>query len=991
MVDGAYSHVASSVERQQRMSWLDSFVSTPIAWNVAVELLTRPQYQVFAAGTLSKKISSSWSSLLKEHKKELCDVVLSTIGDASTSVMLKSTLCNTVTHIILQSTPHDWPDPIADTLYLSQYGSESASDTRIVWIQLVSSVADAVNQSPNNISTQQHEMLRKYIKDVSADLVIKNLLSLVEQHCAVRESSLASDALSALAKWYHLGPEITSTTLQTIEVIVTSMLTNPETLVNPGSEGIVEVLGLFNLPKHPQMVVEMLDLVLHLAPLLPQAIEENDDDVVMSLLTAFSVVGINHPSVLLKNPESGVLLSQLITSCCQVRDAISSEFFDYWKDFHSELTSDPEFDNLLDIYRPCIQEMVKMLIQQCRRLEEDEEDVESEQKLVILRKDSADTLLTFFSIIPEEELEILYDLLQDSLTTFERQQSQLTESWIEVALWGWAALTEDFVDEEEWPLKLMRLFNSLPPHSMVIQKMAMHLIGSLAHWLARRTSAIPTALHYVASSLENVELADMATNALGLICDECGESLPPLLEELMEKLELVMGGLTSKQQCKIISCLASQVTYLEPNQGLSLLEKLAGSLPADLVALTQETNQFNLLQKGRLIDGLNFISALLVSPGDPMERDEPLPDRHVMACPGPPKMTPGEKYQSQIEWAQIALMPLVEQTWPIAEAIINGADLDEEFCIPVITYINHVSSALKRYGFASYLPKALVLLHTMFERTGSVKVFKTYDLFCGLYRMIYNSVEITRLLPDEHGHIVELGLVPPAPSASIENPPCELVVAFSNAFTTFSDLALQLFAAGTGSEEIELIIYYYHFCVTPTINFLPRAFFSNVQCVVAVSQFASNVLPALHIPNALKHVERFFRALFQVDVSNSMAPHECVEFQDFKANLFEVMMTNVFTAIGGASPRSTLPVFSDMIHFYMVTYPPLCTSTLESILSRPGFPTDNISMERKRSFLGLIIQGARSPSSMHSVIQDFSVVCRGIESTFLASIRPNQP
>lgn len=989
MVDVFYSNVLSAVERQERGKWLDEFKNQPVAWNVGVELLTRTGYQVFAANMLQEKIGSSWSSLLKEHKKELCDVVLATITDPNSNGSLRTSLCKTVTQIIQQSTPHDWPDPISDTLYMSELNPDSPFDMRIVWVELVRTIAEAANQSPTTTTSQQHDLLKKYIRNVSAELVIKTLLGLVEQNCMNNESSIASDALSALIKWFILNPETSQITLTSVEIVVRSMLANPDMLVSSGAEVIDAILGLFSLPKYPQMVESMLEVILNLGPLLQPFIESEDNENVMSLLTIFSSIGINHPSILLKTPENGVVLASLVNQCCQVKEAISSEVFDFWKSLLDDMESDPNYDDLLALYNPVFQDAIKVMIQQCRISEDDDDDVETEQDTRMLRKDCADSLLQFFGVIAEEELEILYNLLQESLANYDRQSSAEGESWIEVALWGWASLTEDFADEEEWPLKLMRLFDSLPRNSVSVQKMAMALIGSLAHWLGRHTNALPTALTYVLNSLENSEIADLATNSLVLICEDCGESLPPLLDEFMEKLEPAMGGLTSKQQCRIIGCLSSQVTYLDPNRGLGLIEKLSGGLPNDLLTLTRETNQFNLLQRGRLVDGLNFISALLVSPGDPMERDEPVPDRHVMSCPAPSRTTPNEKYITQVQWAQIALLPLVEQTWPIAEAIVMGAELDEEFCVPVIRYIERVSTSLKRYTFASYLPRALTLLTTMFHRTGSVKVFKLYDLFAGVFRTVYNQTEAGRLVQDEMAHIVELGLLPPAPSASITNPPCDIVVAFSAAFTQFSELALQLFAGGTGAEEVELIQHFYHYCVTPTVNFLPRAFFANVDCVVAVSQFSSNVLPALHRSQELRHMYRYLRCLFSVEVSNAMTEQECQEFQDFKRNLFEVMMTNIFAAIGGESPRSTIPMFAEMLHYYLHTYPQLCTSTLEAVLSKPGFPTNAVSMDQKRVFIGKFIQAVRSPESMSAVLHDFSVHCRGIESTFLATVRPH--
>jgi hypothetical protein len=452
-----------------------------------------------------------------------------------------------------------------------------------------------------------------------------------------------------------------------------------------------------------------------------------------------------------------------------------------------------------------------------------------------------------------------------------------------------------------------------------------------------------------------------------------------------------MGGLPSREQCNIIASLSSQVTFLEPQLGLNLLSKLAGSLPSELVALTQETNQFNLLQRERLINGLNFIIALLVSPGDPSEREEDFVLRRIQVLRPAPKMGPDERYMAQVNWSQNVLLPFVEQTWPIIEAIVNGADLDEGFCVPVIKYIKRVSECLKRYTFAPLLPKALNVLTTIFHRTGSIQIFKLYDVFCGIYRSVYNTLELQNFIKPEHDHIIELGLIPPAPSASIDNPPCDTVISLSNTFTALSELCLQLFAGDTGTEEIDIIKHFFQFCVISTLVHSPRAFFSNVQCVIVLSEFAANILPGLTNASDLRLIGKFFRCLFEVDVTHALSPQESVEFNAFKNTIFEVMMTNIFLCIGThVSPRTTIPTFAEMVHFFLVRYNELCTATLDSILSKPGFPSNEITMEQKKEFYGKIIKSQRSPDIMSQTLHDFSVICRGIHSTFLAdrSLRP---
>lgn len=993
MVDGAFGAVVSGIERQEKLRWLEEFVNTPLAWNVAVELLSgrSSSHQIFAADALTKKVSSSWSSLLKEHKKELCDVVLSALGDPNTSPNLRSALCKTITHIILQSTPHDWPDPVSDTLYLSQPDSSLAIDTRSVWITLVKILAEEAGSSnPGEVTKQQHEIVKKYLKDASADHVIKVLLAIIEENCLSSDSTLAHDALQAMEGWYDLNPDITSTTSQTIDLVVSCMLTSPNLLARSGSDVIVAVLNLFNLARYPTVVQHILVSILRLGELIPGALQDEDEDILQSVQTVFTTFGSNLSSYLLKEPQHGVRVCEIIVGCCQIKDCINSSVTDFWSDLNKELSADPDFEDLLDEFRAPILKMVQLVLEQCRRPEED--DIESEEELRHIREEGGEMIRSYYSMVPEEELEMLQGLLVDNLSLHQRQPTTDNESWIEVALWGWSILTEEFADEEEWPLKLMRLFPDLP-QTILIQKTAIQFVGKLAHWLATHHAAIPTALSYIITSLENVDLADAATYSLSCVCDQCGEALPPLLAELLDQLENVTGALTPKQQCQVISCLANQVTFLHPSEALSLLARLAGTLPENLLALTQETNHFNLLEKARLMDGLNVISALLVSPGDPMETQQ-APDQHVLVshCRGPAKKTASESYLEQVEWARVALVPLVESTWPIAEAIVNGVDLDEEFCIPVINYIGRVSSSLKRFVGADYMGKALTLLVNMFGRTGSVKIFRQFDVFCGVYRTVYSTQDITRLIPEEHGHIVELGLVPPAPSASIENPPCHLVSQFGEAFSTFSNLALQLLQAGTGAEEIELIQYYYHHCVTPTLLYLPRAFFADVDCVVAVSQFASNVLPALHRAQELRHMMRFLRYLFTVDVSTAMTPQECAEFQGFKADLFEVMLANIFLALGGPSPspRTLVGSFAEAVHFFLVTFPSLTMATLDSVLSRPDFPNPNVAVERKQEFLSKIKQATRSKETMSAVLHNFSVVCRGLESTFLASVVTHQ-
>lgn len=1026
MLEGMLNPVIGSIERQEKGLWLQEFERTPIAWNVAVELLSRGIHQVQAAKMLSNKISASWASLQKEHKKELCDVVLSLISRENCNGSLASSLTLTITNIIIQSTPHEWPDPITDTMYLANPSAESTVDTRSVWIEFVRNLAEEIDKAPRHISHQQHEQLKKYLKDVSADAVIRTLLEIVNNYCADQSSPLAGNAMAALQPWFQLSPDTSPTTLLAYQVVVDSILTSPDSLLDHGSEVLNEISSLFTLPQYPQTVAEILATALKLGPLLPQALETEDEEAVLRLLTCFASVGINLSSILAVQPELGTELASLIVQCCAVQEAVGSEAFDFWEGLIETISlGSHNFDDLLDLYRPSMQEMIRVMIGHCRKPIDEVDDVESEQNLKDLRKRCSDVLLNFYHVIQEEELEMFYDLLQSSLQAYQTHPSREAETWIEVALWGWTCLSEDFDEEEEWPQKLIRLFDSLPTTSLLIQGTSITLISSLAHWFALHAQTLPLALSHIVSALENPELANAATEALSWVGEECAEHLPPLLGDILDQIEPIMSALTPIQQCRVISCLANQVTYLEPTQGLSLLVKLAGELPSSLVALTQETNQFNLLQRGRLIDGMNFISELMVSPGEPMQREETMTaERRVMRSTGPPKLTPNEKYLSQIEWAQGALLPLVEQTWEIAHAIVHGADLDEAMCIPVIRYLNRVVAALKRYVFVAYLPRALELLCHMFRRTYSVKVFKPYEHLCAIYRCAHLQQELQRFPEAEVAHLQELGLLlhmssstmaqslpsaiagipgtgiidinasnmqssqDPSAQSMPELPEGHVVHIFANAFLTFTSLCLELFSeTGTsGAEEIELVQFYYHCCASATIVWMPRAFFYDVACVVAVCRFAVNIIPALQRMDEVKLIRTFLTRLFTADVSRVMSPTDAAEFQPFKENLYEIMFENILMSVASDSPRSLIPAFADMVHHFSVLYPNLTTLVLNTLMSREGFPNATITLERKKGFVSLILQATRSPSTMSNVLQELAVVCRGIESTFLAGI-----
>ena len=406
-----------------------------------------------------------------------------------------------------------------------------------------------------------------------------------------------------------------------------------------------------------------------------------------------------------------------------------------------------------------------------------------------------------------------------------------------------------------------------------------------------------------------------------------------------------------------------------------------------------------------------------------MQRDEQIPERRVSRSAAPPRLTANEKYLSQIEWAQVALVPLVDQTWEIAHAIINGADLDEAMCIPVIKYLSRIVGALKRYVFASYLPRALELLCLMFRRTCSVKVFKPYEHLCAIYRCTYTTADLQKMPEGEVAHLQEHGLLLHVATSSLtstgpliggipgtgvigfdegvmqssqdgsnqptvtELPAGHIVHTFFEAFSTFTGLCLEIFSSSTNSaEEVELIQFYYHCCASATIFWLPRTFFYDVTCVVAVSRFAVGIITALQRIDEVKLIRTFLTRLFTADVSRVMAPNDAADFQSFKEVLYSAMFENILLGIAGESPRSLIPTIADMVHYFLVLYPQMTPSVLDSLLSRPGFPNETVDAERKRAFVGLIIKAVQSPQRMANVLQEFAVVCRGIESTFLAGI-----
>lgn len=954
VLDLYYSPFTSAVERELNGKWLQNFLMQPIAWEIILELSNILKYQIYYTSLLSRKIMLTWKSLKSEDQKKMTDLILERIQENISQPVFSSGLCLCLTYIIIHSTPKNWPDPIQDTIFLSH-------SSNLLWVQFVKILAEEVSKCPSFIIESDYEILRSYCSKSSSEKIVYRLCYLIRNEKSV---NLKLESMNALEQWVGYLPFSIDLVHQVIEIIIQLILETPENSCSICSEIFYELISLPSMKNHPQSILFILDNLMILEALTENAIQNNLSEIVSALVSIFTSVGIEHSDIVIKS-ETGLKLMNLVAKCIQLKSVISSECYDFWKEMQDSIIKNQD-EQLEDMYKPYFQNIIFILLDHSRYDPIDESYFE-------FRFQCADQFLELYRFIPAEELAIFYQTLNSSCDNYLTNPSKDLEIWIEVSLWAWASITEDLLEEEEWTYKLLQVINKLPNQNLFIQKSIVNLIEKLSPWISCHQQTIPFILGIVIKSLKSKEIAPYATSAFKAIFDHCAHLINSFLDEILIQVLDLLPNLPYKSRSIIISSLAYQVSFLEPNQGSILLVKLAGNLPQQMIEISKNSNLFSIEEKKTLIEGIENLNSLFVSPSDLSETFD-LSSRKILSLPKV-FIPPDKIFSYQKQWSKDVLLPLLDLTWPVIEQIVHCENFDEEFSIPILDYFKKSLMAIKRFVFCSYLPKILQTLVFIFQKIQISSVFLIYDFFVSIYKTVYSKEDIQRLTQPEYHEIVELGLL----NKDFLIQENFIIYHFFICFKLISETTLNILIINSQPDisHIDILRFYYLKCINSTLENMPQLFFADLEITNSIFKFSIEILPIINQNKDVRMFTKIIQAFYKIN-----HPNEQHGFNSIKQNLFDLLIKKILVSIGGESPRSCLPSFSNILFWLLKYYPQKSQITLSSLFSQHGFPSPNISNENKNYFLEQIFKDSKSQNRIISIVNDFSVICRGIQEPF---------
>ena len=146
------------------------------------------------------------------------------------------------------------------------------------------------------------------------------------------------------------------------------------------------------------------------------------------------------------------------------------------------------------------------------------------------------------------------------------------------------------------------------------------------------------------------------------------------------------------------------------------------------------------------------------------------------------------------------------------------------------------------------------------------------------------------------------------------------------------------------------------------------------------------------IPNSSIDISALFQcAVTCLNLPNMQAMDECSEFlvhfitqsrETNQAGIVETygesLVLEILICVGGAAPRDSAEVLSDIILTLNKKYCDNLARWLHTLLQREGFPSPRVTMEQKENFIKAILRKKANKRKVTDIVMEFTLACRGL-------------
>ncbi|XP_037040753.1 importin-13 [Bradysia coprophila] len=646
---------SNSTEQAAAHDWLTRVQCSHQAWSFVWELMKpnkSSEIQFFGASTLHAKLMKFWHEVPKENHEELKQKLLETIVafGAGPKIVLNR-LCIALSALIVNMLS-DWPTAIPDVVNTFQNQQlPNVSENTQIWIMM--EVLCGVPEEVTAIHTSVQRVALRSTVNSHAPFVFKTVEQYISQKCeAVLDDQVMATLLRA-AKCATIWFKLNGFPLDSCQLLASSLLNLIHNCYwrgiqsdgcmsadeNELAEACLEALSAMmtqpDSQRYSNTALILLNMFLSkLSPITQAEWKENNsnEDIAVNIYTLFISSIECHSRLLLagltressEHRDLYMRLIQEIINCTSkpgiypVEESCSTLAMGFWymlqdeilsKDHHSE-SQTACLEMIVELYK----QLTKILVRKAQQPDEssiDKWSLDDLEAFRCYREDISDTLMYCNEVLHSELLEILSNLLEESLVAIQQNWTQL-----ESCIFAFYSLAEHVdVSEKKHIPKLMRVIHELPYDKLNDKLLgtALETIGGYCEWFKANPEYLLSATELLVKGL-NSSQASLATLGLKDLCRECQLEMKSYAEPLLQACQqsLASGRLKNPESVRLMYSVGKILSVLQYDKIIQYLNLMVSPCFEELQQLTQ-SEQLNESAKIRTTFRLNMIATLFQS------------------------------------------------------------------------------------------------------------------------------------------------------------------------------------------------------------------------------------------------------------------------------------------------------------------------------------------------------------------------------------------
>ncbi|XP_012941104.1 transportin-3 [Aplysia californica] len=520
--------------KEKASVWLGELQKSVFAWQIADQLLRVNQSLescYFAAQTMRTKIQYAFNELPADSHQSLRDSLLEHASKIApgTPPVIVTQLSLALADLALQMAT--WKSAVLD--FVERFSKEHMG----FLLELLTVLPEEINSRSLRLGANR----RKEITDelITACPTVIQMLTHVNTSAASeeeRDQRARSKTYKVLGSWFSVGamPQevLLSTPLMNFPFQALANIHCPPFLHEAATDCICAALYCTEgMEQYQELSQRLSQGVLSLVPAYHQADKDEASDKCLNYCRVFTELGESLFNMLISSPNEGLgsfqLVDLLLMCVGHHLYEVGEITFNFWYRL-SEALYQRNTQELTDLFKPYIQNLVLSLCQHCQ-MDEDHEGVPDDSG------DFGDFRVRVSELI--KDVVFIAGSSSCFIQMFESLKSPKSSSWsmCEASLFIMTAVAKNILPEEnEIVPQVVEAILALPETThLAVRYTSIQLLGELSEWIERHPQLLDLILRYLLVGLQQPVLASIAARSLQSICTQCRDQMTSHFQGLM--------------------------------------------------------------------------------------------------------------------------------------------------------------------------------------------------------------------------------------------------------------------------------------------------------------------------------------------------------------------------------------------------------------------------------------------------------------------------